>query len=154
MKAEFINPFLKVMIDVLETMAQVKAEPQKPALKKDPKAIGDVTGIIEMSQEAHKGSLAINFSEETILKITSKILYEEMTTIDETVLEMVGEIANIVTGNVKGILSEKGYKFDMARPQMLSGKEHLIEHNSKATVIMVPFETEAGPFYIELCFEA
>ncbi len=153
MKAEFINPFLDATINVLSTMAQVDPKPQKPALKKDNKAWGEVTGLIGMAREEFQGSLALNFSKPAILHITSQMLGKEFNDIDESVLEIAGELANIITGNAKGLLERKGYKFEMARPEMLSGQEHIIKHKANAATIVVPFETPEGLFYVELCFE-
>lgn len=48
MRAEFINPFLASLINVLNTMASMPMTPQKPRLKKDEIARGDVSGLIGM----------------------------------------------------------------------------------------------------------
>ncbi len=154
MNAEFISPFLYATINVMTTMAQLEPKPQRPALKKNNIAWGEVTGLIGMSREDCQGSLALNFSKSAILHITSQMLGEKFTAVNESVLEIAGELANIITGNVKGILEGKGYKFEMARPIMLHGLEHVIDHKIKANIIVVPFETPAGQFYVELCFES
>jgi chemotaxis protein CheX len=153
MNVELINPFLESLLNVLTTMATIKASPGTPALKKDQKAFGDVTGIIGMASSKAKGTMAITFTEPVILEITKRMLGEEVTSIDETVIDMAGEITNMVTGGAKAILSEMGYKFDMAIPSVVSGKDHLVHHKSKAPVIVVPFSTDAGNFFVEVCFE-
>jgi chemotaxis protein CheX len=81
------------------------------------------------------------------------MLGEEVTSIDDTVTDMVGEITNMVTGGAKRLLSEQGYRFDMAIPSVVSGKNHIIHHKSKAPIVVVPFNTQAGNFFIEICFE-
>ncbi|MEN8263156.1 MAG: hypothetical protein ABFR82_06805 [Nitrospirota bacterium] len=58
MNVELINPFLESLLNVLTTMATIKASPGNPALKKDKTAFGDVTGIIGMSSKKAKGTLA------------------------------------------------------------------------------------------------
>ena len=153
MNVEFINPFIESMLNVLSTMAMLEAKPGNPALKTDSTATGDVTGLIGLAGEKAKGTLAITFSEKLILEITKRMIGEEVTSIDETVTDMVGEITNMVTGGAKKLLSEKGYRFDMAIPSVISGKDHIIHHKSKAPVIIVPFNTEPGDFFIEICFE-
>lgn len=153
MKAEFINSFLVSILNVLSTMARMEAKPGKPTVKKNDIACGDVSGIIGMTSDQAKGTMAITFTEPVILEITKHMLGEELTRIDETVSDMVGEITNMVTGGAKRILSEKGYFFDMAIPTVITGKNHEIHHKSQAPIVIVPFTSEAGNFFLEICFE-
>ncbi len=153
MKAEFINPFLESIINVLETMANVKVTPGKPQRKEEDIAYGDVTGIIGMASSDVKGSLAITFSSAAIFDIAKRMLGEEVTAVNSTVTDLVGEITNMVTGGAKRMLSEQGYDFDMAIPAVVAGKNHHISHKSKGPKIMIPFSTSAGKFFVEICFE-
>ncbi len=153
MNVEFVNPFLVSILNVLKTMARLEAHPGNPTIKKDEVAQGDVTGIIGMTSDQAKGTLAITFTEPVILEITKRMLGEELDKIDDTIMDMAGEITNMVTGGAKKILSEQGYNFDMAIPSIVAGKDHIIQHKSKSSIIIVPFNTEAGDFFIEICFE-
>jgi chemotaxis protein CheX len=153
MNVEFINPFLSAIMNVLSTMARMEIKAGKPTIKKNEVACGDVTGIIGMASDQAKGTLAVTFTEQVILEITKRMLGEEVSSIDETVCDMVGEITNMVTGGAKSELSEKGYRFDMAIPSVIAGKDHIIRHKSKAPIVIVPFSTSAGDFFIEICFE-
>ncbi|WP_370279676.1 chemotaxis protein CheX [Pontibacterium sp.] len=152
MKAEFINPFLTSMTNVLSTMAQIESRPGQPAVKKSATALGAVTGIIGMAGEQLKGSFAVSFSEPVIYAITKRMLGEEVSNVNETVTDMVGELTNMATGGAKALLAEKGFDFDMAVPVMVSGKDHKIEHSSSGPTIILPFETDYGDFFIEISF--
>ncbi len=153
MQSIFINPFLDAIINVLETMAQTTAKAQKPFVKKDKVSLGIVTGVIGMAGEQTKGSMAISFSEGAILHIATNMLGETLSEVDATVIDLVGEITNMVTGGAKRILSEKGYKFDLAIPIMISGEDHKIIHKTNGPILIIPFDTEAGDFVVEVCFE-
>ena len=153
MKVEFINPFLESIVNVLETMANVKATPGKPQRKDEDVAQGDVTGVIGMASEQVKGSLAITFTSAAIFDIARRMLGEEVTEINNTVTDLVGEITNMVTGGAKRVLAEQGYDFDMAIPAVIAGKNHRISHKSNGMKIIVPFSIIAGKFYVEVCFE-
>lgn len=153
MNVEFINPFLGAIMNVLSTMAMMEVKPGRPTVKKNEIACGDVTGLMGMVGDHAKGTLAITFTESVILEITKRMLGDELSQIDDTVTDMVGEITNMVTGGAKKTLSEKGYHFDMAIPTVISGKGHIIHHKSKAPIVIVPFNTKAGDFFIEICFE-
>jgi len=153
MNTEFVNPFLESIINVLSTMAMTEARPGRPMLKEDNTARGIVTGVIGMTGNLARGSLAITFTEPAILTIAERMLGEKMTAVDEATADVVGEITNMVTGGAKRILSEKGYTFDMSIPTTIIGENHSISHRSSAPVVVVPFETDGGNFFVEICFE-
>lgn len=134
-------------------MGGVECQIGKPALKSDKNSRGDVTGIIGMSSSQLKGSMAISFTEAVIIDIVEKMVGEKVTGIDDTVTDMVGELTNMTTGGAKNLLAENGYDFDMATPVVVSGKQHEITHKAKGKIILIPFSTDAGQFFIELSFE-
>ncbi len=152
MKVEFINPFLESMTKVLATMAHTTSKPGKAAVKKNSTASGVVTGIIGMAGEQVKGSFAVSFSESLILEIARRMLGEESPKMDETVTDMVGELTNMATGGAKALLADQGFEFDMAIPVVISGQGHKIEHSASGPTIVVPFNTDAGDFFIEVSF--
>lgn len=153
MNVEFINPFLNSISNVLATMATLEIKPGSLTLKSDNIPHGDVTGIITMTSPQTKGTLAISFSSEVILEITKRMLDEEPNSIDGTVTDLVGEITNMVTGAAKALLADKGFDFDLATPIVITGKDTHIEHHDKGTVVLIPFQTQSGEIFVEVCFE-
>ncbi len=153
MNVEFINPFLESIVNVLSTMAQTKPTPKKAFIKNGNMAMGDVTGLIEMSSEKAKGSLAVTFTAPAILHVASQMLGEEVKNMDDDIADTVGEITNMVTGGAKKLLSEKGFAFNMAIPSMFSGDKHMVSHLVVGPVLVIPFTIDAGDFFIEVCFE-
>ena len=154
MDVKFINPVLNSVLKVLSTMAQLEVRPGKPSIKENTSAQGDVTGYMTMQSPQANGSMAITFSKPAILDITKRMLGESHEEIDDTILDMTGELANMAVGGAKNTLIEQGYDFDMSLPSVLSGAEHDIKHLEQETpVIIMPFETDAGTFYVEACFK-
>lgn len=98
MRAEFVNPFLASLINVLKTMASLELKPQKPRVKKDEIARGDVSGLIGMVGTQSRGSMSITFDEGLALEIMENMLGERPNGLNEEVTDMVGEITNMVTG--------------------------------------------------------
>ncbi|GIU18099.1 chemotaxis protein CheX [Shewanella colwelliana] len=154
MNVNFINPFLESLLNVLQTMANMSLTPGKPNLKKDNLAKGDVSGLIGMVGPQTKGSLSITFEEPLILEIMNSMLGEKPSSINEEVTDLVGEITNMVTGGAKNLLGDKGYEFEMATPIVVSGKGHTIAHKSDGKKIIMPFTSNWGNAYIEICFES
>jgi chemotaxis protein CheX len=153
MNVEFVDPFLVSTINVMKTMANTDAKPGKPFLKSDKSAKGDVTGIVGLRGLQARGSLAITFTESAILHIYSQMLGEKAEEINDALVDCVGEITNMICGGAKAMLSEKGYKFEMAIPSMISGKNHTVSHKTNGKIVCIPFDTIAGSFFLEICFE-
>ncbi|WP_054676849.1 chemotaxis protein CheX [Parasalinivibrio latis] len=154
MRAEFVNPFLISLLNVMKTMATMDLTPQKPRLKKGEVAKGDVSGLIGMVGPKTKGSFSVTFEEGLALEIMNRMLGEKPAEINEEVTDMVGEITNMVTGGAKRILAEQGFDFDMATPIVVSGLNHTITHKSEGPIIIMPFNSEYGAAYIEICFDS
>lgn len=153
MNVDFINPFLASTSNVLSTMAMLESNAGSASVRPDSAPLGDVTGIIQMSSPETRGTLALSFSEESILSIYKAMMGEEVQSITEDVTDLVGELTNMVTGGAKHALAEKGYDFDMATPRVISGKDEPISHLKGTAVIIIPFTTDHGSFYVEMCFD-
>jgi Predicted inhibitor of MCP methylation, homolog of CheC len=152
MDVKFINPFLNGTLNVLKTMAFVEPKAGKPFLKKDSVAIGDVSGIIGLTGSA-KGSLALSFSEKSILKIVSNMLGEEHTAINSDIEDAVGEITNMIVGNARKLFEDDGYTITAAIPTVVSGSQHKISHALGGPSIVIPFEMDEGSFVVDVCLK-
>lgn len=100
-----------------------------------------------------KGAMSITFDEKLALEIMHRMVGERPVGINEEITDMVGEITNMVTGGAKRILADKGYDFDMATPAVVSGRGHTITHKCEGAVIIMPFESDYGRAFIEICFD-
>jgi chemotaxis protein CheX len=149
-EVRFINPFLEGTISVLKTMAFIEPKAGKPYLKKSSNAIGDISGIIGLTGPV-KGSLALSFSEQCIVKIVSNMLGEEIKAINGDIKDAVGEITNMVSGAARKKLEEEGLSLSAAIPTVVSGKQHSISHVLGGPSIVIPFETADGPFVVDVC---
>ena len=152
MDAKLINPFINATMNVLETMAFVKVKSDKPYLKKDDIAKGDVTGLMGLTGPIN-GTIAVTFDEGSILKIVSNMFGEEIKELNSEVADAVGELTNMISGQARRELEEMGQVFEAAIPSVISGKNHQITHYTDGPKIAIPFTTEGGSFTIEVCFE-
>lgn len=150
MNVIFINPFLESAVNVLSTMAAVNPVPGKPFLKKDDAARGDVSGIIGLTGSA-RGSMAISFSSGSIFKIVKNMLGEEHDTINRDICDAVGELTNMVSGDARKRLESEGLHITASIPTVITGRDHAIKHVLNGPSIIIPFNTEEGPFYVDVC---
>jgi chemotaxis protein CheX len=152
MNAKVITSFLDATQNVLKTMAFIDPRPGKAFLKGDNVARGDVSAIIGMTGSV-RGSLALSFSGSCILKIVSNMLGEEMSAITGDVKDAVGEITNMVSGVARQKLEGEGYNIAAAIPTVVSGENHTILHVLAGPSLIIPFETEDGPFVVDICLK-
>lgn len=153
MNVELINPFLKATTNVIKTMAFTEVVPGKPYLKKDGPAGGDISGIIGITGETD-GSMSISFSEGCICQIVSNMFGESVTQINKEVEDAVGEITNMISGDARRELAEKGIVLTAGIPTVISGVNHTIKHMTNGPIIAIPFSTKAGDFIVEVGFKS
>lgn len=153
MDVKYINPVLQSMLNVLTTMARLQPKVGKPTLKTDQAARGDVSGIMTMESPQARGSMAITFTRPVICDIVKRMLGQDISEIDDTARDLTGEMTNMVVGGAKNILVNQGYEFSMSLPSVVSGKGHHVEHKYSGRTVLLPFKTDAGEFFVEICFE-
>jgi chemotaxis protein CheX len=153
LKSEFINPFLQATVNVISTMAMIEPTAGKPYVKKDKIAIGDVSGVIGLTG-ASRGAIVLSFSEGAICKIVGSMLGVEYAAMDDDVKDAVGELTNMISGDARRRLAEKGIIFEAGIPSIVSGPHHTIESVAKGPVVAIPFEVEGHKFVIEASFDS
>ena len=151
----FINPFLTATMKVLELQTHTKATPGTP-YKRDGKEkfLGDISGVIGLMSDAFSGSVVISFPAATFLKVMSRMLGEEFTEITKDIEDGAGELTNIIFGQAKIGLNEKGYGIKTAIPSVITGAGHSVSQTSNGPRVIIPFETDVGPFFVEICLSA
>ncbi len=152
MDVTLINPFINATINVLETMAFMEVTAGKPFLKKGNVAIGDITGLMGLTGVAN-GTVAVTFESKCILAIVSNMFGEKMNEINSEIIDAVGELTNMISGQARRELEEVGRSFKAAIPSVVAGEKHSITHYTNGPKIAIPFATENGDFTIEVCFE-
>ena len=152
---DFINPFLNATLNVLKVQAGIEAKPGKVFVKTDAqKSVGDISGVIGLVSDSFSGSVNITFSEKVFLEIVSGMLGETYTEMSQDIIDAAGEITNMIFGQAKVILNEKGYGIKTAIPSVVSGKNHALETLTKGPIVVVPFESSKGSFFVEICLSA
>ncbi|GAB6041244.1 chemotaxis protein CheX [Endothiovibrio diazotrophicus] len=148
----FVQPAVEALVRILHTMAATEVTAGPPAVKENPRAKGSVTGIIPLRSSEYRGSLAVTFSKPAILAIYRRMVHEERESLDEEVANLAGEITNMVAGGANREYSEQGHGFEMATPFLLLGQNHAVHHDLKGTTLLIPFDSDVGGIFIELCF--
>lgn len=146
MKAEYINPFILSTIAVFDTMIECPLTRGKPYMKKGSQPEHEITGIIGYTGHA-EGCVVISLSFQLALRAASVMLDREITTIDQDVVDSIGELANIIAGQAKMHLEELELRVTL--PTVMTGKSHNIGYPKGVTPMCIPFESEWGNITVD-----
>ena len=123
-------------------------------INKDEITEWDISGVIGLTGEA-RGAVVISMRDDLAIRLTSiltgmshKVLYDD-------VIDAVGELINIIAGNVKQEL-EDAFRLVISLPTIVKGKEHTINWpDSQTRVICIPFVTaDSESFTLSVALEA
>lgn len=145
MNEDFITCFLKATVKVLDVQAGIKVRPLEAVLRapRSPYA-GDVTGYIAISSSGYTGSFLICFPEATYLNVMGKMLGETYTAITQEILDGTAELTNMIFGQAKISLNERGHGIEMALPQITQSVPTF-----RGRSLIVPFKSDFGDFFVE-----
>ena len=147
---EFIAPSVESTLDVLKTMAGVKAKIEEVFVRRPGEpAFGDITAVISMNSAAYLGSMALTFEEKSFLYIVNRMLGEKYAAIDGENRDAAAELCNQIFGRTKSILDEKGHTLQPAIPTLIVEPKHIVKHFAHGPCIAIRFSTEAGMFVVE-----
>ncbi len=132
------------------SMFGLKPNPEMHFIEQECVAKGDVSGIVGLTQDRVEGALIVSFPQETIFHILGKMYKKEFTEIDKSVKAGVGELTNIIFGVVKTNLNKNGFGFKMAIPNVIIGAQHTSAITNPGMTLVIPFQTESGPFSVRL----
>jgi len=108
-----------------------------------------ITGMVGLAG-THKGMLAVHFPNSLALAITTSFLGMEVEEMNEDVQDAIGEIANMLGGNVKTILSDKGKDIQLSLPSTISGDEYTLTSQAEVDQVVISFTAPAGTFHVVL----
>lgn len=147
MKVEYINPFLKSLLNTFQTMLNCPVHRGDITLGSHDGPRHEVSGVIGLSGQA-VGTVVLSLSKDVALKAASTLLMCEATELDADVIDAVGELTNVVAGGAKAQLEE--YHLSLSLPTVITGKGHDVRFPSNVTPISIPFETPWGPLTLDV----
>lgn len=114
--------------------------------------VDSISGVIGLAG-THKGILGIHLPNAVAMAITSSFLDMAVEEINEDVEDAVGELANMLGGDVKSFLSDKGRAIELSMPTTVFGQEYDFQPTQDVDKFLIPFKCDAGTFAIELQLE-
>ena len=144
--------FIDATANVLSTMANLQPVAGKPFVKTNMAALGDVTAIVGVNG-AKKGSIALTFTKASAIAVVRGMLGDDIQDVIQDTKDAVGEVTNMISGQARAMLAEKGMSIQGSTPAIIFGDNHCVTHVTKAPVVAIPFTCEGGEFTLEFCLE-
>jgi chemotaxis protein CheX len=149
---ELSNKIIEAAKEIFSTMVMMEISVSGDTLTKSLPLTESISGVIGLAG-TYKGVLAVHIPYKVAMAITGSFLGMDIDEINEDVEDAVGELANMLGGNVKSILSENGRDIDLSLPSTISGRQYDFQPTKEAERIIIPFKCDAGEFSIDLLLE-
>ena len=147
MDVRYINPFVKSVCNVFETMCNMPVKVGKPMLKDGNGPAAHVSGVIGFSGGA-TGCVVLNFQLDTACKIASAFAGIEITPDHPDFADAIGELANMVAGGAKAHF--EGLDINISLPNVIVGQNHRVSDSKSTPHILIPCSTDGGDFFVEV----
>ena len=138
MDVKYINPFVVATKTVFKTMLDIDMGLDKPVLKNDNTTSGDITGIMGLAGDA-EGSICMSFKQKGALYVYSKLMAEDRDALAPEVVDAIGELTNIISGQARKELQTAGITLKSSIPTVVVGEGVQLHFVSKLPMISLPF---------------
>ncbi len=147
------NDVIDATREIFSTMLMIDVEVEGDITDQGVVLSNNITGMVGFGGTA-KGVLALHFGTEVAAGVTAAFLgMEPDQTADDIIDDAIGELANMLGGGVKGMLSENGRDIDLSLPSIIRGKDYQFQCNKNAARTVIPFSCSVGHFFVELQLE-
>jgi chemotaxis protein CheX len=108
-----------------------------------------ITGMVGFAG-TYSGVISIHCPVNLALKITSNMLGIDCDEVNDDLNDAIGEIANMLGGSVKQVLSKGGLDVKLSIPTVISGEDYTVNSLSDNDCVVVPFAVEGFTLLVGL----
>jgi len=108
-----------------------------------------ITGMVGFAG-IYSGVISIHCPVALALQITSSMLGVDCDEVNEDLNDAIGEIANMLGGSVKQVLSKGGMDVKLSIPTVISGEDYTVNSLSDIDCVVIPFRVNDNRFLVGL----
>ena len=127
--------------EVFSTMVMMDITDEFPLKEPVSRFKCSITGMVGFAG-TYSGVISIHCPVELALKITSNMLGIDCDEINDDLNDAIGEIANMLGGSVKQVLSKGGLDIKLSIPTVISGEDYTVNSLSDMDCVVIPFVIE------------
>jgi len=137
---KYIQPFIKVCESVFRDFCKTEVKVGRVFfVTRDKQELDwDISGIIGLSGQI-SGAVSISMRDTVAFRVTKNLTGVDHNSFDLDVIDAIGEIINIIAGNIKKEF-EESFRTAISLPSIVEGKGHkIIWPSEKIRIICIPF---------------
>jgi chemotaxis protein CheX len=138
--------------EVFSTMVMMDVQDAEPLSESVTQFHCSITSMVGLAG-TYTGILSLHCPIPLALKITGNMLGMDVDEMCEDVNDALGEIANMLGGYVKQVLSKGGLDINLSIPTVISGEEYSINAMSDSNCVAIPFTFDGERFLVSLKLE-
>lgn len=135
--------------EVFGTMVMMDLEDCYPLKEPITRFHCSVTGMVGLAG-TYTGILSIHCPFAMARRITGNMLGMDPDEVGDDINDALGEIANMLGGYVKQILSKGGLDINLSIPTVISGEEYTVNAMSDDDCVVIPFINDGERFLVGL----
>lgn len=150
MDVQHINPFIEAVDAVFDTMVHIMPERQGIRVGNEMSDSTCITSLVGISGAVH-GVVVLRFPHGTATAVAGRMLGAEISSMTDDVIDVISELVNMVAGAAKAKFQQEP-PLELGLPTVVEGANYKLKYPSRSVWLQVPFESEAGPFTLEVTF--
>jgi chemotaxis protein CheX len=149
----YVKPFVSATLNTFKTFVGFELVAGNPYFSGRTQEIDqDISGVIGLSGDI-RGAVVITMKEKFAIKLADTLVGTKHTEIDDDIVDAIGEIANIIAGNIKNDVPG-GEKIVISLPTVVKGKDHSFAWPGKLSrILCISFKFEDDSFHLMVDME-
>ena len=149
--ADYVNPVIGATREVFEMMLECTPKRVGLKLKEKPGCSHGVSGVIGITGKA-VGTIVVSLPTTMAIEILRRMVGTEADSANAEVCDAVGELTNMIAGAAKAQMAH--LELSLSLPNVVSGESYDVSYPSEVSPFCILFESEMGPFTIEVGFSS
>jgi len=133
----------QIVSDVFQTMLNLEIAPLEES---QVESASGLTATVQFLGES-KGAVMLNCSAEQAIDFTARMLGEPPESLNDDVRDVLGELANVVGGNLKSLFSPG---VALSLPLVADGQDYGVRLCEAHQIMTVGFNSQIGVFHVSL----
>lgn len=119
-------------------MLDIELSAQTPFMKGERRTTADITGVMGFTGDK-RGTMSVSMSISGALMIYERLMCENFDQISPEIIDAVGELTNIISGQARKELEKESLQLNAHVPMVFVGKNIEISFITKGRLTSIPF---------------
>lgn len=148
---ELVRPFIQATLETIRVQCQLDVTHQDPFFKGHGTDLKrDFAAVFSVFSRGANVAVCLGFERTVYTAVLTKMLGPEG---GKHLQDGLKELVNIIFSKVRKLANTDGRVLNRGVPAIVEGENIQVTYLSTTPVVVVPFQTEVGPFQLELILE-